>query len=77
MNIALTGGATGIGAAVAAKLTAQGHSVTAFDINEPDGVARWIKTDLSDPASILSALDAAEGPYYALINNAGLPPRDG
>lgn len=78
MKIALTGGATGIGAEVAKKLSSQGHDVTAFDISEPDqGVARWIKVDLNDPASISAAIDAADGPFDALINNAGLPPRDG
>lgn len=77
MRVALTGGATGIGAAVAARLKAAGHHVTAFDIREPDGVDHWIETDLSDPAAIRAAVQAAEGPYDALINNAGLPPREG
>lgn len=78
MRVALTGGATGIGAAVAAKFKAGGHHVTAFDISQPaTDVDRWIKTDLSDPASIAAAVDASEGPYDALINNAGLPPREG
>ena len=77
MKIALTGGATGIGAAVASKMQALGHSVTSFDIAEPQGVAQWIKTDLSDEASITRALAQAAGPFDALINNAGLPPREG
>ncbi len=78
MNVALTGGATGIGAAVAARLKADGHRVTAFDISEPQAnVDHWIRTDLSDPAAIQNAIDAAQGPYDALINNAGLPPRAG
>jgi len=77
MRVALTGGATGIGAAVAAKLTAAGHAVTAFDISEPANVEAWINTDLSDPSSIAAAIGAADGPFDALINNAGLPPREG
>ncbi len=77
MRIALTGGATGIGAATAQRLKAQGHEVTAFDISEPAGVDHWIHTDLSDPASVAAALEAANGPFDALINNAGLPPREG
>ena len=76
MRVALTGGATGIGAEVAAKLAAQGHDVTAFDVQEPAGVHQWIKTDLSDPASIAAAIAQADGPFDALINNAGLPPRE-
>ncbi len=78
MQVALTGGATGIGAEVAARMTRDGHHVTAFDITEPTAnVDHWIKTDLSNPASIKAATDAADGPFDALINNAGLPPREG
>ncbi|WP_136443637.1 SDR family oxidoreductase [Pacificoceanicola onchidii] len=78
MKVALTGGASGIGAEVAKKLVAQGHEVTAFDVTRPaEGAARWIEVNLNDPASISAALDAAHGPYDALINNAGLPPREG
>ena len=73
----MTGGATGIGAEVATKLAALGHEVTAFDVHEPTGVHRWIKTDLSDQSSIDAALAQVDGPFDALINNAGLPPRDG
>lgn len=77
MRIALTGGATGIGAEVVVRLKADGHEVTAFDISQPQGVDRWVQTDLSDPASIDRALQAVDGPFDALLNNAGLPPRDG
>ena len=77
MKVAVTGGASGIGAALVTKLKADRHSVTSFDISEPRGVDHWIPVDLSDPVSIDTALDAAVGPFDALINNAGLPPRDG
>lgn len=78
MRVALTGGATGIGAAVAAKLKAKGATVVAFDLHEPqDNVDQWIAVDLGDPASIEKAVAAAEGPFDTLINNAGLPPRPG
>lgn len=78
MRVALTGGATGIGAAIAQKLNASGHEVTAFDIVDPwPNADYWIKTDLSNPLSIAQALSATEGPFDALINNAGLPPRNG
>ena len=77
MRIALTGGATGIGAEVVTKLKAQGHEICAFDIQDPGPqVDQWIQTDLSDPMSIDAALAAAKGPFDGLINNAGLPPRD-
>lgn len=78
MRVALTGGATGIGACVAAKLKQRGASIVAFDVNKPEhNVDDWIKTDLSDPASINSAVEEVEGSFNVLINNAGLPPRDG
>ena len=78
MRIALTGGATGIGAAVAARFKQDGHEVTAFDITKPEAnVDYWIPTDLSRPESIRDALKQTGGRFDALINNAGLPPRDG
>ncbi len=78
MKVALTGGASGIGAAVAKRLRGEGHKVTAFDISDPGGnVDRWVGMDLSDPASIEAAVASADGPYDALINNAGVPPREG
>ena len=76
MHVAITGGATGIGAATIAKLKAAGATVDAFDIAEPAGADRWVKVDLSDPASITAALAEAEGPYDVLLNNAGIPPRE-
>jgi len=78
MRVALTGGATGIGAEVARRLKFRGHEITAFDITEPPTHSdHWIKTDLSDPRSIAASIDAAGGPYDALINNAGLTPHAG
>ena len=78
MRVALTGAASGIGAEIAALLTDRGHEVTAFDVTEPAGnVAEWIKTDMADAVSIANAAAAGEGPYDALINNAGVPPRPG
>jgi len=78
MRVALTGGATGIGSEVADRLKQGGHHVHAFDINKPQiNVDLWVPTDMSDSASIRAAIQTAEGPYDALINNAGLPPRDG
>ncbi|MET1413541.1 SDR family oxidoreductase [Roseibium sp. HPY-6] len=78
MRVALTGGSSGIGAEVARKLGDLGHEVTAFDISEPEvEVAEWIETDLSSSASIQAAVGRASGRFDALLNNAGLPPRDG
>jgi len=78
LKIAITGAASGIGAAVAQKLSSAGHEVTAFDKAKPQAhVDHWIPIDLNDAASIDVALAAASGPYDVLINNAGLPPKPG
>ena len=75
-HMAITGAAAGIGAACVARLKAQGHRITAFDIIEPEGVDDWIKVDMSDMADIAGAAAQLDGPIDALINNAGLPPKD-
>lgn len=77
MKVALTGGATGIGAATLARFKSEGHHVTVFDLAEPSGAQRWVPLDLSDTASINAALAQAGTGYDVLVNNAGLPPRDG
>ena len=61
MRLALTGGATGIGAATAARLRAEGHEVVVFDIQQPQGDDRWIRLDLMDQGSVVAALEAADG----------------
>ena len=77
MRIALTGAATGIGAEVAGKAKEQGHEVIAFDITQPSvSVDQYVKVDLSDPTAIADAVSATQGTFDALINNAGLPPRE-
>ena len=76
MRLALTGGATGIGAATAARLRADGHEIVIFDIRKPDSDDRWIPLDLMDPDSISAALQAADGSFDGLCSIAGIPPRD-
>ena len=75
MRLALTGGATGIGAATVARLRADGHEVVIFDIQKPEGDESWIKLDLMDEGSISAALEAAEGSFDGLVSIAGIPPR--
>jgi NAD(P)-dependent dehydrogenase (short-subunit alcohol dehydrogenase family) len=79
MRIALTGGSSGIGAAVAARLKRDGHHVTAFDLHEPqENIDAWVELNLADPASIVTAAEKVSGETFdVLINNAGLPPREG
>ena len=75
MRLALTGGATGIGAATVARLRADGHEIVIFDIQQPDSGEHWIRLDLMDESSIAAALATAEGNFDGLVSIAGIPPR--
>lgn len=77
MRAIITGAAAGIGAETVKKLKSGGYEVTAFDIIEPQHVDVWIKVDMSDLAAIDAAIPQLSGMYDCLINNAGLPPREG
>ena len=65
----VTGGAQGIGAAIAKRLTASGAKVTVWDL---DGSPR---VDVTDPASIQAALKSIEK-VDVLVNNAGIAGRN-
>ena len=73
----VTGGASGIGAAIAARLSAEGAEVVIGDVNT-DGAARVAAEisavsallDVTDPQSSLD-LVAGHGPFAILVNNAG------
>jgi NAD(P)-dependent dehydrogenase (short-subunit alcohol dehydrogenase family) len=73
----VTGGASGIGAATARRLAAEGADVVIGDINV-DGAeevaaevdARAARLDVTDPESS-RALVAEHGPFQILVNNAG------
>ena len=78
MKLAITGGATGIGAATLDILLAQGHDLTVFDIREPEqkGIT-YIPLDLNDSASITHAITASGDDFDGLCHIAGIPPREG
>ena len=77
-HYAVTGVASGIGAALAALLLARGCRVTGFDVRPPaDAAFPCHAVDLSDLASIEPALAQAAGPFDGLCNNAGVSPRPG
>ena len=78
----VTGGGSGLGAAVARELARQGAKVAVLDVNaagaeavaaEIGGLA--LRCDITDSASVSAALDAAEaalGPARILMNIAGI-----
>ncbi len=77
-HYAITGVASGIGAALAAQLLARGCRVTGFDVRPPaDAAFPCHAVDLADLGAIGAALGAAQGPFDGLCNNAGVSPRPG
>ena len=72
----VTGGARGIGAAVATSLVAEGAGVISLDLDTPsqrDGI-RDVRTDVSDSDDVRAAVDEIgeqEGRVDVLVNNAG------
>lgn len=74
-KIVVTGAASGIGAQTAREVKAQGAEVIGIDLNEPrSDVDRYIRADLSDPASIAAAVAQVPAGIDAICNIAGLPP---
>jgi 2-keto-3-deoxy-L-fuconate dehydrogenase len=74
---AVTGGASGIGAAVETELAAQGARVAVLDLQPPDGSqhAVALRTDVTDDASVRAAVEqilAELGRLDVLVNNAGI-----
>lgn len=75
-RVVVTGAASGIGAALAARLVAAGHEVIGVDrapATIPDGVVR-VTCDLADPASVAAAVDSiGAAPLHGLAAVAGVP----
>ncbi len=80
----ITGGASGLGHAVARHLVANGGSVALFDVNEEKGqaaaaelgdAASFHRTDVTSEDGVVASLDAAKaamGGINAVINCAGI-----
>lgn len=83
-NAIITGGARGIGAAIARRFVGEGATVTIGDVLHLEGEeladrlgesARFSPLDVTDSRSWAAALAAAEdayGPVSILVNNAGI-----
>jgi NAD(P)-dependent dehydrogenase (short-subunit alcohol dehydrogenase family) len=77
----VTGGASGIGAAVARALAAEGAKVVVADLQEDKGQAlaeelggAFVRVDVTNTEQIVAAVDRAEelGPVRVLVNSAGI-----
>lgn len=80
----VTGGASGLGGATAARFARAGAKVAIFDLNEEVGTAhaerigaKFFKVDVTDEAGVETALGEAEavnGKARVLVNCAGIAP---
>ncbi len=71
----VTGGASGIGAAIADLLAEEGASVAVLDIDDPKNQHYWHKCDVADSASVNSAIQSTVNKFGRLdivVNNAGI-----
>ncbi|MGW5384319.1 SDR family NAD(P)-dependent oxidoreductase [Nocardia sp. NPDC003963] len=71
----VTGGASGIGLAIAQRLRSDGFHVAALDRNAAAEDDSAYRADVTDPDSIAEALDAVRaklGPVAVLVNAAGV-----
>ena len=74
---AVTGGASGIGAAVAAQLAERGASVVVLDRAAPEstGGHDYVQCDITDESDLAAAVDhlrTGYGTLDVLVNNAGI-----
>jgi NAD(P)-dependent dehydrogenase (short-subunit alcohol dehydrogenase family) len=74
-RVAVTGGASGLGAAVVDAVRKHGGSAVALDLRPAGAGVPWVEVDLADPAAAEPALQAAEdriGPLTGLVTAAGI-----
>jgi 3-oxoacyl-[acyl-carrier protein] reductase len=67
----VTGGASGLGAASAARLRADGLTVTTLDLSGAAGIAVDVTADVTDEAALREVADRI-GPVDVLVNSAGI-----
>jgi acetoacetyl-CoA reductase/3-oxoacyl-[acyl-carrier protein] reductase len=72
----VTGGARGIGLAIARALLERGARVSVFDLSPGEGgdaaPYRFHRVDIADPASVAAAVSEIAEPVSLLVNNAGV-----
>lgn len=73
-HFVVTGGSSGVGAALVGQLLNAGHSVTGLDVAPPtrSGAAAFIECDLGNPARIASAVNRLPARIDGLANVAGM-----
>jgi NAD(P)-dependent dehydrogenase (short-subunit alcohol dehydrogenase family) len=73
-RVAVTGGSSGLGAAVVRAVRKRGGTAVVLDRQKPTDDAPFVEVDLSDPAAAEPALAAAEemiGPLTGVVTAAG------
>jgi NAD(P)-dependent dehydrogenase (short-subunit alcohol dehydrogenase family) len=74
-TILVTGGASGLGAAIVEAATARGERCVVLDRQAPAGDVPWVKVDLADPRRAAEAVTEATelaGPIGAVVTAAGI-----
>jgi NAD(P)-dependent dehydrogenase (short-subunit alcohol dehydrogenase family) len=74
-RVAVTGGASGLGAAVIRAVRKRGGTAVALDRQRPAEDGPWVEVDLADPSAAEQALAAAEeqsGPLTGVVTAAGI-----
>jgi len=74
-RVAVTGGASGLGAAVVRAVQKRGGTAIALDRQRPPDDQPWVEVDLADPAAAEPAIAAAEkmaGPLTGVVTAAGV-----